>query len=193
MARVPMPAGVAARISELAIRPVHPAQIVQRSPFTLQQQVLERGGGTWAGTVTFAAAGLDGAAAAAEVEGFLASLNGRANVFELPLGRPTIPLAEDGVRNVTVIGGGLTGGVEHTLSGTITATIGTYLRVDQRLFCVTAIAGVVVTLEPQIQLDVLDLIDRATTVRARASSDIGMSVRQPGKFGPWVLQWEEAT
>lgn len=81
-----------AKITSQTLEFVQPGQVSHLSPYTAESQVLNRGPGLWAGTVSIQDKSYSDRRGARLVEAFLASLNGQSNVFRMPLHRDTFAI-----------------------------------------------------------------------------------------------------
>ena len=182
MAQIPYVAG--ARIIELTLTPSVPGQIQHNIPSTGGIKILNRGYGLWAGVARFGA--LKGSFAN-QFEAMLAALNGSENFVELPLrGRGTIAAST----RITAVND-----LVYTLAASPVGLVrGAYVRSKDRLFIVSAQPSASkVQLWPLVPLKVGDIIEIATTIRARSiDGDVPELPSTPQWSGPWVFGFREA-
>ena len=182
MAQIPYVVG--ARIIELTLTPAVPGQIQHNIPSTGGIKVFNRGYGLWAGVARFGA--LKGSDAA-QFEAMLAALNGPENYIELPLrGRETIAAAT----SITAVND-----LVYTLAASPAGLArGSYVRSRDRLFVVSAQPSAKkIQLWPLVPLKVGDVIDVASTIRARlGDGNIPELPSTPHWSGPWVFSFREA-
>lgn len=193
MAEAPFPA--VAGITALSIAPWHPGQITHTSPFSGTVQVLDRGAGTWRGTVDIAQTRDD--AEGSVIETFLASLGGMRNWCRLPLVRHRPGFAIDRTATVTALVNQRDGVLAHRVTLDAGAfQVGDWVVAQStgaRVFVVRTASSRAVTLAPQIPLEVDDRLTIATHIRARAASErLRPSRRTPDGWGPWSWDWQEA-
>ena len=191
MSLVVMPAIVRDQIAEIGLRPIYPQQIEHQSVYTLQTQTLTRGGGTWQGEVVWPESSAGNAAFVEALEGWVSVLGGVVNYTELYHGRRTIPDSEDNTVTVQTVlySGGL---IQHELSGSITAPTGTYLTINNRLFCVSVShGGNTYTLSPQLRLATGSSVFQGGTVKAKSSGDLDYSTLVPGGANAYTWSWIE--
>ena len=194
MAQVSFDADLRALITSVSMQLVHESQVVLRSPWTGDRQVLNRGYPHWAGTVDFGGQPVEGALWR-RLEAFFASLDGAGNFFELPHYRPLMAL-ETRVQGTRMA----RERIETLTRSNVSALPGQAVRAGNRLFRIRTVGQRLLVLDPQVPLPP-DTILRAanstsgaaSTVRAAAAEPAGPLMRRlKSTAGPWTLAWREA-
>jgi len=193
MATVALPAS--ALVTDLTLEYRTPGQVIHRSIYTGTTQVLTRGAAWWAGTVTLGATDARSDAARAEVEAFLASLEGWANDFRLPVRRKVrLGLAAGTVLRVASATLTAAGHVSITTAPAATIPVGDYITVGNRLYVAVA-GGANRFLPAPVPTAGAAVTWAEPYALARLAGDTPEAVPSPltpDGGGPWVLGWEEA-